>query len=156
MREVLTELLQYEEVQRVLAGMVAGLDIRHDVGDGDHPLLGRRLPDTELTGGFGPSGSTTAVELLHAGRGVVLDLADDEEVRAAASPWSDRIDVVTATVPRHGQLDGARGVLVRPDGYVAWVGTSDSGPGLTDALARWFGQPRPAAVSATYTAAVSS
>lgn len=156
MREVLTELLQYEEVQRVLAGMVAGLDIRHDVGDGDHPLLGRRLPDTELTGGFGPSGSTTAFELLHAGRGVVLDLADDEEVRAAASPWSDRIDVVTATVPRPGQLDGARGVLVRPDGYVAWVGTSDSGPGLTDALARWFGQPRPAAVSATYTAAVSS
>lgn len=133
MRDVLAELLAYEEVQRHLVGMVTGLDIHYDVGTGDHPLLGRRLPGTEV-------GTTSAFELLHAGRGVVLDLADDEKVRAAAAPWTDRVNVVTAA----GPLDGVGAALVRPDGYVAWVSTGGA-DGLADALARWFGAPSPSA-----------
>lgn len=136
LRAVLTELVQYEEVQQLLAGMVTGLDIHYDAGPGDHPLLGRRLPDVPLTG---KSGETSAFALLHTARGVVLDLADDAEVRAAAAPWADRVDVVTATSPAE-KLKGVAAVLVRPDGYIAWIaGSSTHAAGLPDALSRWFG-----------------
>ncbi len=141
MRAVLAELAAYEEVQRHLAGMVTGLDIRYDVGPGDHPLLGGRLPNIELAGDFGRSGKASAFELLHAARGVVLDLADNDKVRAAAAPWTDRIDVVTAASHPAGALDGVDAALVRPDGYIAWIGSGGSGAdGLPDALTRWFGQ----------------
>ena len=142
MREVMTELLAYEEVQKLLVGMVTGLDIRYDVGPGDHPLLGRRLPDAELTGDAGPSGQANAFRLLHAGRGVVLDLGGDDTLRAAAAPWTDRIDVVTTASRPHGALADVEAALVRPDGYIAWIGSGGSGAaGLPGALTRWFGQP---------------
>jgi bifunctional hydroxylase/dehydrase len=142
MREVMTELLAYEEVQKLLVGMVAGLDIRYDVGPGDHPLLGKRLPDVELTGDFGPSGKATAFQFLHTARGVLLDLGGDDTLRAAAETWTDRIDVVTAASCPDGELADIEAALVRPDGYIAWIGSDGSGAaGLTDALTRWFGRP---------------
>lgn len=143
MREVLAELLAYKEVQRHLAGMVTGLDIRYDVGPSGHPLLGRRLPSIELTGAFGSSGQASARELLHPGRGIVLDLAGDDKVRVAASPWTGRVDIITAAAVPAGSFEGVEAVLVRPDGYIAWVGSGGSGAGgLPDALTRWFGQAR--------------
>ncbi len=147
MRAVLTELLAHEEVRRLLAGMVTGLDIRYDVGAGSvgfggHPLVGRRLPDTELAIDFWPSGRTNAFQLLHAGRGIVLDLVGDERLRVAADPWTDRIDVITAGSRPAGALTDVDAALVRPDGYIAWIGAGGSGAaGLADALTRWFGQP---------------
>jgi bifunctional hydroxylase/dehydrase len=153
MREVMTELVAYADVQRVLAGMVTGLTIRYDVGPGDHWLLGRRLPNAELVGDFGRSGIVAAFELLRSARAVVLDLADNQEVRAAAAPWADRVDIVTAATRPGSALDGVDAVLVRPDGYTAWVGSQGSGAaGLPEALARWFGRPgdrRPDAVFAS-------
>ena len=142
LRSVLSELLAYEEVQRHLVGMVTGLDIRYDVGPGNHPLLGQRMPSHELEG---TPGKLDTFGLLHAARGVVLDLADDPGVRTAAGPWTDRVDVVTAS-PRPGNapspLADADSVLVRPDGYCAWIGSGRPGPdGLTTALTRWFGDP---------------
>ncbi|WP_433339036.1 FAD-dependent monooxygenase [Spirillospora sp. CA-294931] len=162
MREIFAELLTYESVQRHLVGMVTGFDIRYDTGPGDHPLTGRRLPDQELVGDFPDSGKTSVYERLHTARGVLFDLAGAPEVRAAAEPWGDLVDVVTAAPHDAGAgtpLDGTGAVLVRPDGYVAWAGPipadqaaggrggasphTDTGTeGLTDALARWFGSPR--------------
>lgn len=142
MREVMTELLAYEEVRKLLVGMVAGLDIRYEVGTGDHPLLGRRLPNVELAGDFGPSGKANAYRFLHAGRGVVLDLCGDHTLRAAAAPWTDRIDVVTTASHPAGALADIEAALVRPDGYIAWIGSAGSGAAdLPGALTRWFGQP---------------
>jgi bifunctional hydroxylase/dehydrase len=140
MREVMAELLGYEEVQRHLVGMVTGLDIRYDVGPGDHPLLGRRLPNTELAGDFGQAGKVPAFEFLHAGRGVLLDLAGDDQVRAAAARWPDRVDILSTDSRPGGALEDVEAALVRPDGYIAWIGSGQSGAaGLPDALARWFG-----------------
>ncbi len=143
MRAVLAELLAYPAVQRHLAGMVTGLDIRYDVGPGDHPLLGRRVPDVEL--GTGPGGSATAsiFEYLRAARGVYFDLAGSAARRTVVAGWADRVDVITAHPLTSGTpLDGTTAFLVRPDGYVAWASTSRQGTdGLPAALTRWFGQP---------------
>jgi bifunctional hydroxylase/dehydrase len=146
LRDVFAELLQHEEVQRHLIGMVSGLDARYDVGPGDYPLLGRRLPDLELVGAFDGSddGKSSTFELLHGARGVLLDLADDAGLRESAAPWVDRVDLVTATphAAAGTPLDGVDAVLVRPDGCVAWAGgTGGSAMDLPTALARWFGPP---------------
>jgi 2-polyprenyl-6-methoxyphenol hydroxylase-like FAD-dependent oxidoreductase len=137
LREVFTELLGYPEVQRHLAGMVTGLDIRHDVGPGTHPLLGRRLPDADLLAG---DRKTTTYELLAAGRAVLLDLGDDRALRDEAAGWADRVETVTATRP--DAADHSHALLVRPDGYVAWAGPGAGAPPLSAALGRWFGAPR--------------
>ncbi|MFJ9821226.1 FAD-dependent monooxygenase [Streptomyces sp. NPDC101151] len=142
MRAVFAELLAYEEVQKLLVGMVTGLDIHYEVGEGDHRLLGRRLPDAELTGDFGTDGRASTFGFLHAGRGLVLDLSDDEKLRAAAEPWTDRVDVVTTASRPQGVLADVGAALVRPDGYIAWIGSGGSeAAGLQDALTRWFGRP---------------
>jgi 2-polyprenyl-6-methoxyphenol hydroxylase-like FAD-dependent oxidoreductase len=134
LREVFAELVTgHEPVRRHLAGMVTGLDIRHDVGDGEHPLLGRRLPEREVVI---DGEKTSSLTLLHAGRPVLLDLGG-RGLAAAAAGWRDRVEVLAAEFDCPA---GADGILVRPDGYVAWAAPAGAGPGgLTTALERWFG-----------------
>ncbi|GAA1015450.1 monooxygenase [Streptomyces sp. F-3] len=148
LRALLTELIAYDDVKRHLAGSVSHLDIRYDLGPGTHPLLGRRLPPRMLRTAAGAA--TTTAGLLHQAQGVLLDLADDTELRRDAEGWKDRVVTVTAsldeTETRTDPFAGAAAVLVRPDGYVAW--TSADGERVTAALERWFG---PAAQQATAT-----
>ncbi|MEO3764462.1 FAD-dependent monooxygenase [Streptomyces sp. B8F3] len=136
LRDVFAELTRHDAVQRHLVGMVTGLDIRHDMGPGEHPLLGRRLADAELVGSDGSK--TTVYELLRTGRGLLLDLFGGPRLRAAAEGWGDRVDVA-AVEPGEGLPESAA-ILVRPDGYIAWIaGTTQSADGLDEALGRWFG-----------------
>lgn len=140
MRDLITELMQYEVVRRHLVGMVSGLDIRYDMGPGEHGLLGLRMPNHKLETA---SGTIRTYDLLHTGRGVLLDLADNPQVRQIAMGWADRVDVVTAQakgLAADDPLGPPDAVLVRPDGYVAWV--SPGGGDLTASLNRWFGKPR--------------
>lgn len=146
LRRIITELTGHDVVRRHLAGIVSHLDIRYDVtgGAGDeesaHPLLGRRLAKLPLTG---PDGESDTFRLLHAGRGVLLDLVGDPGLREAAAAWAGRVDVVTVTASpadRGAVFAGAEAVLVRPDGHVAWTGTAGA-DGLAPALTRWFGAP---------------
>lgn len=141
LRDVLRELIQYEEVSRHLAGMVSGLEIRYDVGPGRHPLLGLRMPHLELVG---DRRKTSSTELLRSARGVLLDLEDNAVLRDRAAGWSDRVDIVTAAP--HGLSDdsplaGTSAVLVRPDGHVAWAAPG-SHHDLPMVLERWFGPSR--------------
>jgi len=96
LRDVLGELVDYPEVARHLAAMVSGLEIRYDVGTGNHPLLGLRMPPLALTRN---GRATSSAQLLRQARGLLLDLSDNPELRRRAAGWTDRIDVVTA-VPR--------------------------------------------------------
>ncbi|MBZ3913838.1 FAD-dependent monooxygenase [Streptomyces acidiscabies] len=141
LRALFAELIEHDDVKRHLAGAVSGLDVRYDLGDG-HPLLGRRVAPRVLTG---PAGETTTTRLLHPARGVLLDLADDPGLRAAAAPWHDRVTVTTATPkPADGPDDDLRGLhtlLIRPDGHAAWASDTPDGEGLSAALHRWFGTP---------------
>ncbi|MFF4020814.1 FAD-dependent monooxygenase [Streptomyces sp. NPDC001843] len=141
LRELFTELVQYDDVKKHLAGIVSHLDIRYDLGEeaGGHPLVGRRMPPRPLADAGGET--TRITELLHPGHGVLLDLADDLGVRQTAAAWQGRVEVATVTpadTVGTEQLAGATALLVRPDGYVAWAGTS-SAQGLETALERWFG-----------------
>ncbi|MFJ6615785.1 FAD-dependent monooxygenase [Streptomyces sp. NPDC091289] len=138
LRAVFGELLGNDDVARHLAGMVTGFDVRYGSAEGSHPLLGLRMPPCELLGADGP---TTTTRLLHPGRGVLLDLADDAAVRRTAEAWAPHVDIVTAT-SEDERLAGAAAVLLRPDGHVAWA--SPDGGDLTEALRTWFG-PGPAA-----------
>lgn len=139
LREVLRELVAYPEVERHLAARVTGLDIRYEVGGGSHPLLGARLPRRAL---LRDGRATDTAALLRAGRGVLLDLTGNAVLRRRARPWTDRIDVVTATAAET-IAPGARttALLVRPDGHVAWAAPG-SHHDLATAMDRWFGPAR--------------
>ncbi|MFF6782485.1 FAD-dependent monooxygenase [Streptomyces sp. NPDC012510] len=140
LRDVLSELITYRDVSRHLAGMVSGLEITYDIGSGSHPLLGKRMPHLELVGEIRKTSST---ELLHAGRGVLLDLTDNARLRDRAAAWSRHVDIVTAAphgVAEGSPLHGTAAVLIRPDGYVAWAAPG-SHHDLPMALERWFGDP---------------
>jgi bifunctional hydroxylase/dehydrase len=141
LRDVMSELIRYDEVGRHLAGMVSGLEIRYDVDGGAHPLLGRRMPKVELVG---PDVKTTSAEVLRTGRGVLLDFDDNPRLRRRVAGWTDRVDVVTAAphgLAASGPLAGTAAVLLRPDGYVAWAAPG-SHADLPMALGRWFGAAR--------------
>jgi 3-(3-hydroxy-phenyl)propionate hydroxylase len=140
LREAMTALLGMDEPRRRFAGMLSGLDICYDLGDG-HPLLGRRMPDLDLATADGP---LRVFSLLHQARPVLLGLGALGGVDV--TPWADRVRRVDATydgtweLPVVGTVPAPAAVLIRPDGYVAWVGDLTT-PGLADALTTWFGLP---------------
>jgi len=140
--ERLTELLQMNEPRKRYAGMMSGLDVHYDLGPG-HPLLGRRMPDLDLVA---EGVSRRVFGLLHAARPVLLNLGEPSAVDIA--PWADRVQRVDARyegpweLPVLGAVAAPTSVLIRPDGYVAWVG-SGSDEGLRGALTTWFGAPNP-------------
>jgi len=140
--ERLTELLQMDEPRKRYAGMMSGLDVHYDLSPG-HPLLGRRMPDLD----FAAEGVSRRVfGLLHDARPVLLNLGEPSAVDVG--PWADRVQRVDARyegaweLPVLGAVTAATSVLIRPDGYVAWVGNG-SDEGLRAALATWFGAPNP-------------
>ncbi len=140
LRDTMSELLSMDEPRRRIAAMLSGLDIHYDLGEG-HPLLGRRMPDLDLVTA---NGSLWVFTLLHAARPVLLNLGEPGSVDI--TPWADRVQVIDATyggrweLPVLGVVTAPIAVLMRPDGYVAWVG-DHTHLGLPDALTTWFGPP---------------
>ncbi|HET6860422.1 MAG TPA: SDR family oxidoreductase [Streptomyces sp.] len=149
-RTVFAELIALDAGREHLAAMISGQDIRYEVGEGDHPLLGRRLPPTRLTTGEGATGTAA---LLRSGRGLLLDLSGDEQhherLRRAAQPWADRLTTVAAQASADSPLADSGAVLARPDGCVAWTGQGTDG--LATALERWLGVPTPTSTARTTT-----
>ncbi|MEV0535066.1 rifampin monooxygenase [Kitasatospora sp. NPDC050463] len=123
LRALLSKLMDFEDVNRYVTGMITAVEVRYDLGEG-HDLLGRRLRDVRLKRG-------RLYELMHDGRGLLLDRTG----RLSVAGWADRVDHV---VDPSEELD-VPAVLLRPDGHVAWVG--DDQQELIDRLARWFGTP---------------
>ena len=122
-RRLFTELMDLDVVHRHLIEKITAIGIRYDFGAGPD-LLGRRLRDIDLEQG-------RLYDRLHQGRGLVLDRTE----RLTVEGWADRVDLVADP----GAALDAPAVLLRPDGYVAWVGEHQQG--LNDHLARWFGSP---------------
>ncbi|MGW0696272.1 rifampin monooxygenase [Streptomyces sp. NPDC002738] len=121
LRELFSTLMDFEEVNRYVTGMITAVGVRYDFGEG-HELLGRRMRDVKLKQG-------RLYELMHGGRGLLLDGTG----RLSVEGWADRVDHV---VDVSEELD-APAVLLRPDGHVAWVGEDQAD--LLSRMPRWFG-----------------
>jgi len=141
LRDIVSELLSMDEPRKRVAGMMSGLDIHYDLGEG-HPLLGRRMPDLDLVTTGGPRRVFT---LLHDARPVLLNLG--EPGGFDITPWSDRVRLIDAEysgvweLPVLGVVTAPSAALIRPDGHVAWVGDR-TWTGLAEALTKWFGGGR--------------
>ena len=139
-RDTVTELLGMDEPRKRFAAEMSGLGIRYDLGGG-HPLLGRRVPDLDVVTADGP---LRVFALLHDARPVLLNLGEPGGLDIG--PWADRVRSIDAKyvgtweLPAIGAVPAPTAVLVRPDGYVAWVGDG-ANAGLRDALTTWFGPP---------------
>jgi len=136
-RSAMADLLGIDAARKRFAGMLSGLDLHYDLGEG-HPLLGRRMPDLDVVTA---SGTVRVFNLLHQARPVLIRFGAGE---TDISPWAERIRSIDAQydgaweLPVLGVVPAPSAVLVRPDGYVAWVGEG-SEAGLADALTLWFG-----------------
>jgi hypothetical protein len=151
LRDTMSELLRMDEPRKQFAADLSSLDIHYDLGKG-HLLLGRRMPDLDLVTANGP---LRVFSLLHDGRPVLLNFG--EPGAFDISPWADRVQLIdaeydgTLELPVLGAVAVPDAVLIRPDGYVAWV-ADRSQLGLAGALTTWFG---PAAASPYPSAEVS-
>ncbi len=138
--DIVGELLSADAPRKRLAAEMSGLGVRYEIGEG-HPLLGRRVPDLDLVTADGPH---RLFALLHDARPLLLNLG--EPGRFDLGPWADRVKAVDARyqgaleLPAIGAVAVPGAVLIRPDGYVAWV-ESQRELGLAEALATWFGPP---------------
>ncbi|WP_067536339.1 FAD-dependent monooxygenase [Nocardia crassostreae] len=140
LREVFSELLaDHAAVQRI-ADLLAGSDIRYDMGDPDpNPLVGRIAPDVEL---HIADRTVRLAELARTARPLLIDLTEDGELSDALPQQPGRVETVRARVDRATPAPTA--LLLRPDTYVAWA-TSMPHPdaaeleALRAALTRWFG-----------------
>jgi 3-(3-hydroxy-phenyl)propionate hydroxylase len=137
LRDTVSELLSMDEPRKRFGAMMSGLDIHYDLGEG-HPLLGRRMPDLDLDT---PGGTVRVFTLLHDAHPVLLNLG--EPWGFDISPWA-RVSAIDAEyagdweLPALGRVAAPAAVLIRPDGYVAWVGDGTE-TRLRDALTTWFG-----------------
>jgi 3-(3-hydroxy-phenyl)propionate hydroxylase len=135
-----SELVSMDEPRRRLAAEMSGLDIHYRLGEG-HPLLGRRMPDLDLVTA---NGAERVFNLLHHARPVLLNLGAKGALDIA--PWADRVRLIDAEVkgawelPAVGMVPSPGAVLIRPDGYVAWVG-DQAQRALAATLTTWFGPP---------------
>ena len=140
LRDKVSELVGMDEPRRRFAAMMSGLDIHYDLGEG-HPLLGRRMPDLDLVT---PGGAVRVFTLLHDAHPVLLNLG--KPWGFDISPWAHGVLAIDAQyagaweLPALGQVAAPAAVLIRPDGYIAWVGDGTD-TGLRDALTTWFGSP---------------
>jgi 3-(3-hydroxy-phenyl)propionate hydroxylase len=138
LRDIIAGLLKMDEPRRRIAAEMSGLDIHYDFGEG-HKLLGRRMPDLDLVTDDGPLRVFT---LFHDARPVLLNFGKPGGLDIA--PWADRVQLIDARydgaweLPVFGAIAAPDAVLVRPDGYVAWVGDWTQA-GLASALTTWFG-----------------
>lgn len=147
--DYVAEFLRTDETRKRMVAEMSGLHVHYDFGstgsDKKHPLLGRRMPDLDVVTAHG---SMRVFSLLHKARAALLNLGEPDTFDISA--WANRVQMIDAKytgpweLPAIGVVSAPTAVLIRPDGYVAWVG-EESQQGLADALTTWFGQPSPAA-----------
>ena len=138
--DYIAEFVTTDVTRKKLAAEMSGLGVHYDMGDG-HPLLGRRMPDLDIVTS---NGALRVFSLLHEARPVLINF--DEPRSIDITPWSDRVRSIDAQyegtweLPVIGEVAAPTSVLIRPDGYVAWVGDGNHA-GLNRALNAWFGEP---------------
>ncbi|WP_130380535.1 FAD-dependent monooxygenase [Kribbella sp. VKM Ac-2569] len=127
LRSVVKDLLETAGGTTYLAKKLSGVLHRYPI-EGTHELVGSGAPDFKFADG------TRLGEHLFDGKPLLLDLSDSAQLRELAS---GRVRVLTT------KYDGdLTGVLIRPDGYVAWAAANGIVTGLDEALSTWVSQSR--------------
>ncbi|MEU9734192.1 FAD-dependent oxidoreductase [Streptomyces sp. NPDC048002] len=151
-RVVLGRLLGRRRIKQLAGEALSGLRAgyagrgRPAVLGGARLRAGQRVPDLAVpqTGGA----PVRMYELMRDGRFLLLDLGGDGVAAGVAEGWGSRVCPVRVD-GRLPQLSGIKALLVRPDGYAAWVDSTASPSGREDrvrqALHRWCGTEGPAA-----------
>ena len=140
LRDMMAQVLGMDEPRKRIAAEMSGLGIRYDFGEG-HPLLGRRMPDLDLMTANGP---LRVFALLHKARPVLINFGEPGTLDITR--WADRVQSIDAKydgpweLPALGTVTAPAAVLIRPDGYVAWV-PDGAQARLADTLTTWFGPP---------------
>ncbi|MEU4295837.1 FAD-dependent monooxygenase [Kitasatospora aureofaciens] len=130
LRQTFRDLMALPDTNRHIAGMLSGFDVAY--GGGDHPLVGRRMPDAELITADGPRRIS---DCFAGARGLLL-LPEQGPTASPLAAWADRVDTLTV---KSGGPDPDTAHLVRPDGYVAWAGEAARTEELHHAATTWFG-----------------
>jgi 2-polyprenyl-6-methoxyphenol hydroxylase-like FAD-dependent oxidoreductase len=126
---VVRDLMDTRDGATYIAGRVWGVFTRYNP-DGDHPLIGRSVPDFEFEDGVRIGG------LMHDGQGILLDFDMNASLETFAGEYGDRIRYIPGRVK---QRLGVSALLIRPDGIVAWAADNNpDGSELRKAAARWF------------------
>ncbi len=129
---VIRDLIATKDGTNYFVEKISGVSMRYDLG-GEHPLVGFSAPDFELEEGI------RLGDLLHDGRGLLLDFTASESLKALCIGWQDRLQYVAS----HSKDEkGLTALLVRPDGFVAWA--ADGGfdaAAVEQSIRRWFGAP---------------
>jgi 3-(3-hydroxy-phenyl)propionate hydroxylase len=137
--DIIAELVVMDEPRKRLVAEMSGLGVRYDLGDG-HPLLGRRMPDLDIVTASGP---LRVFSLLHRAQPVLINFGERGSIDIGS--WADRVQSIDAKydgvweLPEIGVVSAPSSVLIRPDGYVAWVG-EETDAGLVAAMTKWFGR----------------
>jgi 2-polyprenyl-6-methoxyphenol hydroxylase-like FAD-dependent oxidoreductase len=129
---IIRDLIETGDGATYFAERVWGVSLRYDLG-GDHPLVGRSVPDFKLVDG------KRVGELLRQGKALLFDFGTGSPLAALAQRWGERITYVSADVE---ERLGLSSMLVRPDGIVAWA--SDAVPDAEQAsraASQWLGEP---------------
>ena len=148
LRDSVAELLSMDEPRKPFAAMMSGLDIHYDLGEG-HPLLGRRMPDLDLVTADGPLRVFTCCTMLGRCCSTSVSPAPSTSPMGRSRSVDRRQVRWSVGAPVIGAVPAPTAVLIRPDGYVAWVGDLTQ-LGLADALTTWSDRlPRPETVSAS-------
>lgn len=127
---IIRDIIETRDGATYFAERVWGVSLRYELG-GQHPIVGRSVPDFALTDG------RKTGELLREGKALLLDFGADASLEALAGRWNGRIAYVAGNAVNHLDL---RAVLVRPDGIVAWAtGSTPDKEELTEAASQWFG-----------------
>ncbi|HEY0253803.1 MAG TPA: FAD-dependent monooxygenase [Kofleriaceae bacterium] len=130
LREQMTELSKLDEPRRRNAARMSALDVHYELGTG-HPMLGRRMPDLELATA---DGRGRVYSFLHDAKPLLLHFGEIIDVPFGAGHVIAARYTGVWELPIIGVVPSPTAVLIRPDGYVAWVGHE----GMGDAIERWF------------------
>ena len=132
--DVVSELATMDEPRKRLAGIISGLDIHYDLGEG-HPLLGRRMPDLDLVTSDGP---LRVFELLHDAKALLLNLGEPGDVDITL--WADRVRLIDAATSGSGSFRFSAWSPLRTR---CWSGPTGTSPGSETRRSRTDGRADP-------------
>ena len=126
MRNIVANLMQFDDVNRFIGEMMSGLSTRYDFGS-ELNDVGRLIGDRPISHGDAP---VSLYDVMQDGMGVFLDASSEGQASRFVAASTQRIRCVA--------VDTGLSMLIRPDACVAWAGEEDSTDGLEEALRRWF------------------